>query len=182
VACFGRPWNFVRQSIRGTKTNRYDASVSGQYFLGRNVHLGALLDFLHSSQQDLDLRTTAGGGYGRYLRRSGTSQFRWLGGVVYTKEAYTSLTQARGGNAEGLIGLAYDSYRFKVGEIHLQVMTFPGLSDVGRIRATTNNALVIRLTNNFHLTFSFWDNYDSRPPVAAKNNELGLSSSVGWAF
>jgi putative salt-induced outer membrane protein YdiY len=166
----------------GTKTNRNDASLGGQYFLGRNAYLGGLLDFLHSSQQDLDLRTTVGGGYGRYLKRTGTSQFRWLGGIVYTKEAYTSLTSASGSNAEGLVGLSYDSYRFKVGEVHMQAMCFPGLSDAGRIRATTNNSLVIRLTNNFHLTFSFWDNYDSRPPVAAKNNELGLSSAIGWAF
>ncbi|MGA8036984.1 MAG: DUF481 domain-containing protein [Candidatus Acidiferrales bacterium] len=166
----------------GTKTNRNDASLSGQYFMGRNVYIGGLLDFLHSSQQDLDLRTTVGGGYGRYLKRTGTSQFRWLGGLVYTREAYTSVTSAGGSNAEGLVGLSYDSYRFKVGEIHLQAMCFPGLSDFGRVRATTNNSLVIRLTNNFHLTFSFWDNYDSRPPIAAKNNELGLSSAIGWAF
>ena len=173
--------SFGNQS-EGTKTNRNDASLAGQYFMGRNAYLGGLLDFLHSSQQDLDLRTTVGGGYGRYLKRTGTSQFRWLGGVVYTKEAYTSLTSASGSNAEGLIGLSYDSYRFKVGEIHLQALCFPGLSDAGRVRATTNNSLVIRLTNNFHLTLSFWDNYDSRPPVAAKNNELGLSSAIGWAF
>jgi putative salt-induced outer membrane protein YdiY len=166
----------------GTKTNRDDASIAEQYFMGRNAYLGGLLDFLHSSQQDLDLRTTVGGGYGRYLKRTGTSQFRWLGGVVYTKEAYTSSTSAGGSNAEGLVGFSYDSYRFKVGEIHLEAMCFPGFSDLGRVRATTNNSLVVRLTNNFHLTFSFWDNYDSRPPVASKNNELGLSSAIGWAF
>jgi putative salt-induced outer membrane protein YdiY len=166
----------------GTKTNRNDASLSGQRFLGRNAYVGGLLDFLHSSQQDLDLRTTVGGGYGRYLIRTGTSQLRWLGGVVYTREAFTTATAPSDSNAEGLIGLTYDSFRFKVGEIHLRAMVFPGLSDSGRIRATTNNSLVISLTNNFHLTFSFWDNYDSRPPVAAKNNELGLSSAIGWSF
>jgi hypothetical protein len=91
---------------------------------------------LHSSQQDLDLRTTVGGGYGRYLKRTGTSQFRWLGGVAYTKEVFTTLTRAGDSNAEGLIGLAYDSFRFKVGEIHLKVLVFPGLSDFGRVRST----------------------------------------------
>jgi hypothetical protein len=45
----------------------------------------------------------------------------------------------------------------------MQVFVFPGLSDYGRIRSTTNDSLVIKLTNNFHFTFSFWDNYDSRP-------------------
>lgn len=166
----------------GTKTNRNDATLSGQRFLGRNAYLGGLLDFLHSSQQDLDLRTTVGGGYGRYFKRTTNTDLRWLGGIVYTKEAFGTETSPSDSNAEGLLGASYDSYRFKLGEIHLQALLFPGITDSGRIRATTNNSLVIKLTNNFHFTFSFWDNYDSRPPVTAKKNELGLSSAIGWAF
>lgn len=166
----------------GTKTNRNDISFGGQRFLSRNAYLGGLLDFLHSSQQDLDLRTTVGGGYGRYLKRTTNTEFRWLGGIVYTQESFATPTKQSDSNVEGLLGVAYDSYRFKMGEIHLQALTFPGLSDSGRIRATTNNSLVIKLTNNFHFTLSFWDNYDSRPPTTAKKNELGLSSAIGWAF
>ncbi len=166
----------------GTKTNRNDLSFGGQRFLSRNAYLGGLLDFLHSSQQDLDLRTTVGGGYGRYWKRTTNTEFRWLGGVVYTQESFAAPTKQSDSNAEGLLGVTYDSYRFKIGEIHLQGFVFPGLSDSGRVRATTTNSLVIKLTNNFHFTFSFWDNYDSRPPTTAKKNELGLSSAIGWAF
>jgi hypothetical protein len=57
------------------------------------------------------------------------------------------------------------------------------MSDSGRIRLTTNNSLTIALPNNFHLTFSFWDNFDRRPKIAtAKGNELGVSSGIGWSF
>jgi len=77
----------------------------------------------------------------------------------------------------------YDSYRFRFGEIHLQGTIFPGITDAGRIRVTTNDALRIKLVNNFYFSVGFWDNYDSRPPVStAKKNELGISSSIGWAF
>jgi putative salt-induced outer membrane protein YdiY len=174
--------SFSNQS-GGTKTNRNDAAFSGQRFFSRNSYLGGLVDLLHSSQQDLDLRTTAGGGYGRYWKRTGNTSLRWLGGVVYTKENFTTtVTSPSDSNAEGLFGVDYDSFRFKVGEVHVQVLVFPGLSDYGRIRTTTNNSLTIKLTNNFHFTLSFWDNYDSRPPAPAKNNELGLSSGIGWSF
>jgi Protein of unknown function, DUF481 len=84
--------------------------------------------------------------------------------------------------ARGRIGGAYDSYRFKFGEIHLGASLFPGLSDFGRVRLTTNNSLRIKLVNNFYFTTSFWDNYDSRPPTTAKKNELGISTSIGWSF
>jgi hypothetical protein len=46
----------------------------------------------------------------------------------------------------------------------------------------TNNALTIKLRNNFSLVSSFWDNFDSRPPATARRNELGISSGIGWAF
>ena len=169
----------------GTKTNRNDTSFAAERFLGRNSYIGGLVDFLHSSQQDLDLRMTAGGGYGRFLKRTGNTDLRWIGGVVYAKETFTATSSSPGSsdsNAEGLLGAQFDAYRFKFGEVHLQLMIFPGLSDYGRIRTTTNNTLSIKLTNNFHFSLSFWDNYDSRPPVTAKNNELGLSTGIGWSF
>jgi hypothetical protein len=118
----------------------------------------------------------------KHWKRTANTQLRWIGGIVYTQESFSTVTQPSDSNAEGLIGVAYDSYRFKFGEIHMQEFVFPGLSDHGRIRSTTNDSLVIKLKNNFHFTFSFWDNYDSRPPTTAKKNELGLSSAVGWSF
>jgi hypothetical protein len=166
----------------GTKTNRDDLSLSYEKYLNRNSYVGAITDFLHSSQQDLNLRTTIGGGYGRFLKRTGTTDLRWIAGAVYTQESFSTLNQPSDSNAEGLLGLSYDSYRFKLGEIHSQILVFPGISDYGRVRVTATNDLVIKLTNNFHFQFSFWDNYDSRPPTTAKNNELGLSSAIGWSF
>jgi putative salt-induced outer membrane protein YdiY/sRNA-binding regulator protein Hfq len=165
------------------RTNRLDDIISVERFLSRNSYLGGVNEYLHSSQQDLNLRITAGGGYGRYLIRTNTTNLRWIGGAVYTWEDYDQISgQPRNSNVEGLIGAAYDSYRFKFGEIHLRASLFPGLSDSGRIRSTTNNALKIKLTNNFYFTIGFWDNYDSRPPLTAKKNELGVSSSIGWSF
>jgi hypothetical protein len=164
-------------------TNRIDGTVTVDRFLNHNSYLGLYNDYLHSSQQDLSLRATIGGGYGRYWIRTNTSTLRWLGGVVYTNETFSTTSGApNDSNVEGLLGAAYDSYRFRFGEIHLQAVIFPGLTDAGRIRVTTNNALRIKLVNNFYFSVGFWDNFDSRPPVSAKNNELGVSSSIGWTF
>jgi hypothetical protein len=83
-------------------------------------------------------------------------------------------------NVEELFGVAYDKYRFKFGEVHVQAYVFSGLSDSGRIRTTTNDSLRVKLTNNFYFNIGFWDNFDS--PATAKKNELGLSSSIGCLF
>ncbi len=166
-----------------SKTNREDVQATVTKFLNRNSFLLGLSDFLHSSQQSLDLRTTLGGGYGHYLARSTNSHLGWLGGLVYTRESFTTnATQPSDQNIESVLGLQYHLSRFNFGELDFQALVFPGLSDSGRVRSTTNNSLTIKLTNNFHLTFSLWDNFDSKPPVAAKRNELGVSSGIGWSF
>jgi len=166
-----------------SKTNREDVQASFERFLSRNSFLEATSDFLHSSQQDLNLRTTLGGGYGRYLKRNTNSNLSWLGGLVYANESFdTTAGQPSGHNIEAILGVQYDFIRFNFGELDSQIQAFPGLTDAGRIRLKTNNSLTIKLRNNFHLAFTFWDNFDSEPPPTAKKNELGVSSGVGWSF
>jgi hypothetical protein len=173
---------FSGQSGAST-TNRQDVQASLSRFLNRNSFVAALSDFLHSSQQDLNLRTTLGGGYGRYLKRTTSSDLSWLGGTVYMHESFvTTAGRPADQNVEAVVGLQYNSVRFDFGEIHSQVQAFPGLTNAGRVRLKTNNLLTIKLRNNFHLAFTLWDNFDSKPPRTAKKNELGTSMGIGWSF
>jgi len=166
-----------------SNTNREDLQATFTRFLNRNSFVSALSDFLHSSEQDLNLRTTLGGGYGRYFIRTTNSNLAWLGGVVYTHESFdTAAGQPSDHNIEAVVGLEYNYIRFNFGEFDSQVRVFPGLTDTGRVRLTTNNVLTIKLRNNFYLAFTLWDNFDSRPPMTAKRNELGISSGIGWSF
>ena len=165
------------------KTNRQDLQTTFAKYLNRNSYLLALSDFLHSSRQDLTLRTTLGGGYGRYLKRTTNSNLSWVAGVAFIDESFdTRAGRPSDQSAEALVGMQYNLIRFNFGEFNSQLLTFPGLTDAGRIRVTTNNSLTIKLRNNFHFAFSFWDNFDSRPPATAKRNELGVSSGIGWSF
>jgi putative salt-induced outer membrane protein YdiY len=167
----------------GSQTNREDLQAIFTKFLNRNSFVSALSDFLHSSQQDLNLRTTLGGGYGRYLKRTTNSNLAWLGGIVYIHESFgTTTSQPSDQNMEAVVGLQYDYIRFNFGEFDSQVRVFPGLTDAGRVRLTTNNLLTIKLRNNFYLAFTLWDNFDSQPPMTARKNELGTSAGIGWSF
>jgi putative salt-induced outer membrane protein YdiY len=164
-------------------TNREELQAAFSKFLNRNSFLTGLSDFLHSSQQDLTLRSTLGGGYGRYLRRTTNTNLSWLGGVAYIHENFdTSIAKPTDQSMEAVVGLEYSYIRFNLGEFDSQLRVFPGLTDSGRVRLTTNNTLMIKLRNNFHLDFTFWDNFDSRPPSTARKNALGVSTGVGWSF
>jgi putative salt-induced outer membrane protein YdiY len=166
-----------------SSTNREDLQTTVSRFLNRNSFVSGLSDFLHSSRQDLTLRTTLGGGYGRYLTRTTNSNLAWLGGIVYINESFnTTAGQPSDQSMEAVVGLQYSYVRFNLGELDSQLRIFPGLTDSGRVRITTNNSLSIKLRNNFYLLFTFWDNFDSRPPLTARKNELGTSTGVGWSF
>lgn len=134
-----------------------------------------------TNRQDLTLRTTLGGGYGRYLKRTTNSHLSWLAGVAFIDESFDrSAGRPSDQNAEALVGLQYSLIRFNFGQFDSQLLTFPGLTDTGRVRVTTNNSLAIKLRNNFHFALRFCDNFDSRPPATAKRNELG-GSDVWWS-
>jgi putative salt-induced outer membrane protein YdiY len=166
-----------------SETNLQEVQAAGERYFGRNSFVFALSDFLHSSQQQLNLRSTLGGAYGEYWVRTNEHTLRWFGGIVYTHEDFQSgSSQPTQQNVEGLVGAQYELFYFDRYALQSQLLLFPGLSDFGRIRATTKSTLRVKLRNNFSLSFSLWDNYDSRPPVTAKKNELGVSTNVGWTF
>ena len=168
----------------GTKTNRYDASAFGGRFLTRNDLVFGLADFLHSSQQSLDLRTTLAGGYGRYVVHSNRTELGLLGGLAFTKENFdpSAGLAPETKNLEGLIGFRYSTFRFNKVEFQAGLMTYPGITDAGRFRASANSSLTLKLVRDFHLRFNFWDNLDTKPPVNAKKNELGVSTTFGLSF
>ena len=164
-------------------TNLQELSATLERFMGKNSSVIGLSDFLHSSQQDLQLRSTLGGGYGQYLFRTNKNSGLWILGTVYTHEQFEAdAAQPPSQNIEALLGAKYQLLRFDRYNLQSYCFLFPGLSDAGRIRATTKTTFYVKLPNNFYTNLSFWDNYDSRPPSTAKKNELGISSGVGWTF
>ena len=166
-----------------SRTNLIDVQGQEALFFKRNWSVVGLQDFLHSSQQSLDLRTTLGGGVGRYIFRSNSSFLALIGGTVYTHEDFTPEIQRQSDqNIEALAGVEYQLLRFNRYTLTSQALLFPGLSDLGRIRATPKLTFNVKLENNFYTNLSFWDNFDSRPPPNSKGNEFGISSGVGWTY
>jgi len=52
----------------------------------------------------------------------------------------------------------------------------------GRVRLSSQSNLRIELIRNFYWNFQLYENYDTRPPIAAPKNDLGITTSVGWTF
>jgi putative salt-induced outer membrane protein YdiY len=143
-----------------------------------------LFSLLKSNQQDLQLRSTYGAGIGRRLVQTDKTSFTVTGGGAYSHESYVPQpgTEPIRNNAEALLGINFSTFRFKTLTINSQTLLFPSLSDPGRLRLSSQSNLRVELVRNFYWNFQLYENYDTRPPVNAPKNDLGITTSIGWTF
>jgi putative salt-induced outer membrane protein YdiY len=173
--------NFSGQS-GGNQTNLAEVQTLDGVFITRNSIVIGLADLLHSSQQDLQLRTTLGGGYGHYFIHSNQQNLLWTSGAAYTNEQFESTEGTAAQSAEAFLGLQYQLFQFDRYNLHAQTLFYPGLTDAPRFRLTTKLGFSIKIAGRFHTDVQFWNNFDSHPPFNTKRNELGISNSLGLTF
>jgi hypothetical protein len=107
-----------------------------------------------------------------------------IAGVDYSHERYFAQpgTAPVRNNAESLVGLTFSTFRFRTVAVNSQLLLFPNLTDPGRVRLSSQSNLQIELARNFSWNFQLYENVDSRPPVNAPKNDLGITTSLGWKF
>jgi putative salt-induced outer membrane protein YdiY len=156
-------------------------SIDGVY-LNRKSFLMVIGDLLHSTQQDLQLRSTVGGGYGRFIVNTNRQRLVWQAGMVYMNERFNFEGNLPTQNLEGLAGLQYRLFRFDRYTLDGQFFAFPGITDAPRVRTSTNIGFGVKLTDKFRTEIKFWNNFDARPPSDTKRSEFGISNTLGWTF
>jgi uncharacterized protein DUF481 len=165
----------------GTRRNTFDA----KYFklFTEKWFYGGLLDLLNSEQQSLDLRTSVGGAVGRSIVRTSRTSLSMFSGIAVSRERYSSTQQQpRVTNAEALVGMDFTTFRFRKLDIDSRAFVWPSLTEPGRVRVGINSNLRIELVKDFFWNLNLYENFDSRPPVNAKRNDLGITTSFGWTF
>ena len=144
---------------------------------------GGLFDLLQSDQQSLKLRTTVGGLVGRNFYQTEHSRLSIYGGVAGSRENYsTSIGEPNNTNADALAGVDFTTFRFKTTDIRTRFSLFPSLTTPGRMRLQATSDLHIKVVKDLYWGFHVYENFDSKPPVSANKNDLGISTSLGWKF
>ena len=168
----------------GTSTQRETLTAAYWRRFTKKTFGGFVGDLLSSSQQELKLRTTLGGAFGRTLVRTDRTSFVALGGVVGSRERYSAnfVGDPISTNAEGLVGLTYSTFRFKVFDLTSGVMMYPSLSQAGRLRLSSDSNVRWEFIKNMYWSLRIYENFDSRPPINAPKNDFGITNSLGWTF
>jgi hypothetical protein len=167
----------------GTKTARNQVTLDYRKQLSQRWFAGALFDTLHSDQQSLDLRVTAGGLIGRNLIMSERTRFSAFGGLGMNREKYSvAPAQEWKTNVDAIGGLDFTTFRFDSTNITSRLTVFPSLNMPGRVRTQLKSDLNIKIAKDFWWGLHVYENFDSKPPIRADKNDLGISTSIGWKF
>lgn len=165
-------------------TNRFTFDSQYARQLTEKWLAAGLFSLLRSNQQDLTLRSTYGAGLGRKLVQTDKTALTVIGGAAFSHESYVPQpgTEPIHNNIESLFGVTFSTFRFKTLTLRSQSLAFPSLSDPGRLRFSSQSGLRTELMRNFYWDFELYENYDTRPPINAPKNDLGITTSIGWTF
>ena len=174
---------FQRQE-GSAQTSRNNISLAGRRILGNHWSVLAVGSLEQNQQLGLDLRQTIGLGPSRELVHTNRMTLFVVASLAYANEAYTdeegttnTIQLPLGGDFEFFL---FDSPKTDIGT---DLTVTPILNDFGRWRIDFNASLSYELISDFTIGFSFFDNFDSRPPsVTASTNDYGLTFNVGYIF
>ena len=164
------------------ETQRWDVANDFRRLLGNRWYVNTTQDFLNSEEQGLKLRTSVGGGGGRYLTRTSSQYLALGGGVAWTNESYTDATLPAKDSAEAYLGTEFMTEKLKITDLITRFTYYPSLTISDRYRLAYRFDLDFNLPGDWYLRFGLFDNYDSLPPTGFSQNDYGWSNAFGFKF
>jgi putative salt-induced outer membrane protein YdiY len=167
----------------GATSERYQLQGEYRQFIkARDFYLG-FAGLERNSELDLNLRTTVGGGYGRYFVQNNHSE--WVGGlgVAYSHENY--LGGETVDSVEGVISTGFKIFRYDFPETDIggALTLLPSLTQSGRYRAEADLRAKYEFVDDLYFELKVYGSYDSKPPLAdSEQTDYGLTTSLGYSF
>jgi len=163
-------------------TQRWDLGNDFRHLLGTRWYVNTSQDFLNSEEQGLDLRTTIGGGGGRYLLRSSSQYLALGGGIAWTNEDYTDTSLPTKNSAEAYLGTEFMTEKMKFADVLTRLTYYPSLTISGRHRLNYKFDLDFNLPGDWYFRIGIFANYDNRPPEGFSKSDYGWSNAFGFKF
>jgi hypothetical protein len=147
-------------------------------------YFGGLANFLSSSEQKIDLRSTYGLGLAKRIIFTNRTNLNAIGGLGYTVERDDTGTNGKthSQSLDAPFAVNYSTFRFNSTTFSTSVWVYPDLTSPGHVLMTLNQDIYYKFFSDFYVSISFYDNYDNRPVAGAPDNNLGASTTVGWSF
>ena len=176
---------FGRQNAAAA-ASRQSANLRYDKFLGPRLLAFAVGGLERNDRKRLNLRSTAGGGFGWRLQKTQNSELSVLAGLTYTNEQFQAGAAGTPPEdsflGEGLLGIEWDTTPFDGVRFTTSLSVRPSLAGSGPYRIEYDGSVRIPLSSRLTWSLSLFDRFDSDPPGAVQRNDYGLVSAFGFAF
>lgn len=182
----GVTYNSNLSSAEGAdRATRNQGELSGSHLARwRNWFYAGYLSGLQSSEQEISLQTTLGGGFGRYLSNTSDLKVSLIGGVTWQSTEYTE--NVTGGSSNDLVTAMLNarlSYvQFKRTSLYVNANVLPALNDWGRFFYNMNASYYLQLFGDLDWNLSFYGNWDTDPPAGSSGADYGINSGLSISF
>ncbi len=178
--------NITKQN-EGPNTNRTDGGITFKYFLPKSFYIPVSVNYLSSSELNLNSRWTTLAGAGYYIFR--TNRLYWgvdAGGSFNAENYYPPIppdsVQVPNMNSfEGYFGTEVNL--FDIGDFSLSTTAraFPSITEAGRWRFDFNLDTKYDLPLEFYIKLGWSVNYDSQPP-SGSDLDYVVYTGFGWEW
>lgn len=164
-------------------SERYDLQGTWRWFRPDRSFWQGFGGLERNTELDLNLRTLAGAGYGRYFVQTNSAE--WIGGVglAVTHENY------QGGevfdSVEAVLTTSFSIFRYDFPETDIggSLSVLPSLTESGRYRAEADLRAKYEFVDDLYFELKVYGSYDSDPPLAdAETSDYGVVTSLGYSF
>jgi hypothetical protein len=131
----------------------------------------------------LDLRSSVGGGVGRYVVQTNRSLLGAAGGFVLNRENPVDGDSTT--NVEAFLSTTYEFFTYDTPKTSIDTTfaLFPSLNVSGRYRTEFSLTLSREIVSDFTVGATAYDSYDSKPPAGSSStHDFGISLTIGWTF
>jgi putative salt-induced outer membrane protein YdiY len=153
---------------------RYDHNISKRWFV-YGVFSG-----MYDTLQLLNYRIMPGGGLGYHAINSSVTTLDFLGGLGYTRESYYN------GTTNNLLTATLgDEFTHKFSpavSITQSLYYLPSLNDTSNYRVNFSFGIATKLNGWMTANANFLDQYVSQPVPGNKNNDVLLTTGLGFTF
>lgn len=164
--------------------DREDASVLYNHYFSPLWFVNTFLAYQRNLELGLQRRLQEGLGVGNKLLTTKHVYARAISGVVLNQEKNTENVSS-GTLAELFAQLQFNFFRFTKPEINFAMSQafYYSLSQNGRFRNDGETDLDWELIKDLKLNFTFYNNYDSQPPLAeSRKFDFGIVFGVNYTF
>ena len=131
----------------------------------------------------LDLRSSVGGGIGRYFVQTNRLLLSAAGGLVLNRENPVDGESTT--NVEAFVATTYEFFTYDTPktDIDMRFVLYPSLNVSGRYRTEFSLTLSREIVRDFTAGVTAYDSYDSKPPAGSSStHDFGISLNIGWTF